>query len=181
LVANTISAGQLATGELITLKAQIKDATIDTAHIVNLSVITLKIANQAVTRGAQYYNAATYNWSDVAEKEIGTVTVVTNEYTDEVWIWLSADVVQWSFYFDGSIYITIPITFRLRRDSMSGTIIISKILAAMPGELFLMISDTPGGSAGSHVYKLTAQGAGAYDSPTAGVATRRILALAKSR
>jgi len=167
-------------GNLAVTSAKIQDLNVDTAKIANLSVLTIKVANQAITRGASYYNAGTYNWSVWDEQEVGTVTVSTNETTDEVWIWAHCDIVQLSIEWDYVQLVTVPVTLYLRRDSIYGPILEYAVTIAITEKVF-MVSDTPGGTPGDHVYKLTAQGAGGSIQSVAGVANRRIMALAKSR
>jgi hypothetical protein len=196
LVANTIAAGQLSTGELITLSAQIKNGIIESANIKNLTVDSAKMANltvgtgkitgQAVTRGVQYYNAAGYtfpSYQTYLEYEIGTVTVVTNENTDYVWLWASMQVTQ-CFTVSGkdSWYTPAPIEFRIRQDSTTGTIIAGgrTIGGYDTAPMILIGTDQPGGSAGNHVYKLTGQHSSA-GTRVGIVAYRKIMALAKSR
>ncbi len=195
LVANTIAAGQLSTGEIITLSAQIKDAIITTAKIGNLQVQsaqiaeltvgTSKITGSAVTRGAQYYNAAGYTMSrlNAAEQEIGTITVVTNENTDYVWIWTSTQITQCYLYDFGKSVGPATIEFKVRRDSITGTIITGGRTVggydAAPG--IWIGTDQPGGSAGNHIYKLTAQLTTVGGLRDGIIAFRKIMALAKSR
>lgn len=185
LVANTIAAGQLSTGELITLSAQIKNGTIETANIKDLNVDTLKIKGQAVTRGVQYYNGAGFTMvkNNAAEQEIGTITVVTNEATDFVWLWISVQITDCYLKYGKELTYPSPIDFKIRRDSTTGTIVAGGrgVGGWEHAPVILIGTDQPGGSAGNHVYKLTAQIDTADCAENGIVAFRKMMGLAKSR
>jgi hypothetical protein len=93
LVANTISAGQLSTGELITLSAQIKNAIIDTAKIGDLQVNTIKIAGNAVTYPAYQYVPASLNGNGAFQSVCGPVYVTnTSSFPMQVSIMFSMGI-----------------------------------------------------------------------------------------
>jgi hypothetical protein len=152
---------------------------------------TSQIENLAVTRDAQFYGSSgvTLPYTDTAEHEIGTITVVTNTVGDSVLIWATLVVTEAAYATakGGGAYI--PIDFRIRRDSISGTIIAGAITL---GQTFVPLDappvsiigrDVPGGSVGNHTYKLTAQLTAASDPATGqGIINyRRIIALVRSR
>jgi predicted phage tail protein len=176
------------------LNAKIGNLEVDSAKIADLTVGTIKIANYAIGRGVEYYNAAGYTlpYTDTAEHEIGTLTAVTYTTTDSVWLWASMVVTEMAYKAAWKSGAYVPIQFRIRRDSTTGTIItgaltmgqnqiFGQLLDAPP--IILVGSDVPGGSAGNHVYKLTAQLTNASDSGADQgiIAFRLMMAMAKSK
>jgi hypothetical protein len=139
----------------------------------------------AVTRGTQYYSATGINVRTTTEVEIGTITVYTNDVNDSVWLWAECELLEnpesGGLGKEGSDYN--PITLRIRRDSLSGTIISGRTMNAFQypwPPIILIGSDIPGGSVGAHIYKFTA--VTDYDLCWAGkVGYMQFMGFAKSR
>lgn len=116
-------------GLLAVETAQIADGAIETAKIGNLQVqsaqidlLTVATKNAAyymASRGAKYWNSNGVTISDTTEIEIGTITAVTFELTDSVWLWVSMVIAQVALS-TGKASIPVPIYFRLRRGSLTG-------------------------------------------------------------
>ena len=199
----TATTAQLSTGDyedLSITNAKIANLAVDTgkiallavqsAQIDNLTVATKNAAYYMASRGVNYYNAATVTLSDTTETEIGTLTCVTFEATDSIWFWTSAEITLPALITSGKglTYDVIPMHFRVRRDSISGTIV-STGEATGPSygnkefypPVILLGSDIPGGSAGNHVYKFTVQLTLTPDIGQGQVSYREFMAFAKSR
>ncbi len=200
LTADNIQTGTLLAARLsasiayITNTAQIANAVIQTANIgllqvtsatiAELTVGTDKITAQAVTRGAEYINNAAIAYTRT-ETEIGTLTITTNLTTDYVWLWARALTTTQPAISDGKGGdLPVGTTLRIRKDSTSGTIIdqwtISGYLDVSKYPITLMGIAQPG-SAGSIVYKLTAQAAYGTLTINGAISYRLMMALAKSK
>ena len=162
IVAGSITAAKLATTELITVSAQIRNAIITTAKIGDLQVETLKIAGNAVTVGVSAYSS-----TDVILPSTGVFqdlqTVVITTSGGPVTI-----LAQCSLGGDGGAAFSVP---RLLRNGVvirDGTYRSGNDFVYSDG--LIMFVETP--PAGTHTYKL--QGAWVSGSFNA-VATDRFL------
>ncbi len=166
------------------INAKIGNLEVDSAKIANLTVGTGKITGLAVTRGAHYYNAAVVDlgW-DVTEEEVGTITIYLNESTDFVFLWCSVQITESILVTGKETAFAKSIDFRLRRDSITGTIIAAGETVGYweTSPIILIGTDIPG-VAGNRTYKLTAANSTIENMARTGkVAFRKIIGMAKSR
>ncbi len=171
--------------------AKIALLAVQSANIDNLTIHGVNVAYFMVSRGVQFYNAAGFSLSDANEHEIGTITFVTFEAADSIWLWASVAITQYGLSSGKGGGLPIPIHFRVRRDSISGPEVCggtglgfgayASVVWNDPQPVILIGSDIPGGSPGNHVYKLTAQAAYAPDVQSAITAYRLMMGNAKSR
>lgn len=157
----------------------------------NFSIQTNNIANFAVTRGVEYFNANGFTIANTTEVEIGTVTSITNTANDSVWLWAQTSITQFGANTAKGNMTPVSLHFRIRRSNLSGTEIaggyglgfaatgaITSITNPQP--VVLIGSDEPANSGGI-VYKLSVQAAQTPDSQNAIVAARTLMALVRSK
>jgi hypothetical protein len=142
------------------------------------------IKDFAITRGVQYYNANSISLSSTTEVEIGTITAVTLTNDDSVFLWSSAELTTSPLNFgQGKTEPTIPVTFRVRKTSTTGSVVCSSrflVTSYSYGPIVLVGSDIPGVT-GNQVYKLTAT---QYAAPTlqeGGVSYRRLMGIVRTK
>jgi hypothetical protein len=161
--------------------------------LTDLSVVTPKIDEFAVTRGAQFYSAGTINFNTTTEVEIGTITLYTNEVTDSVWIWSNLVILQIPLSTVKGGGGPTGFSIKIRRDVITtGALIYSANVGvnyckATIGVLVdfvpivIMGTDVPGGSVGAHTYKLSIVTDAYADYQVGQVAYRQMMGMAKSR
>ena len=158
---------------------------LDTEQIAEGAITTDLIGDYAVTRGIHSYTAAGVTLSTTNEVEIESITVYAITTSDSAYIWATATITTKGYHWVKADEYGTPVTFRIREDSTTGTIIAA---ATSCGEgagdgdgmpVVLIGSDIPGAT-GNKVYKLTATCSESLNVDPV-VSGRKIMALVRSK